>query len=30
MPCGANTLIDAVDVWLEAAAAGECPSPFSD
>ena len=30
MPCGANTLIEAVDVWLEAAEAGECPPPFSD
>jgi alkylhydroperoxidase/carboxymuconolactone decarboxylase family protein YurZ len=30
MPCGANTLIEAVDVWLEAAEAGECPPPFTD
>ena len=30
MPCGANTLIEAVDVWREAAEAGECPPPFTD
>jgi len=30
MPCGANTLIEAVNVWLEAAEAGECPPPFTD
>ena len=30
MPCGANTLIESVDVWIEAAAAGECPPPFDD
>ena len=30
MPCGANTLIDAVDVWLRAADAGECPPPYTE
>ena len=30
MPCGANTLIDAVDVWRRAADAGECPPPYAE
>lgn len=30
MPCGANTLIDAVDVWRLAADAGECPPPYAE
>ena len=30
MPCGANTLIEAVDVWRRAADAGECPPPYAE
>ena len=28
LPCGGPTLIDAVEVWEQAAKAGECPAPY--
>ena len=30
LPCGGPTLIDAVEVWEQAAKAGDCPAPYDD